>query len=87
MYKIINLLFVLLILLFFFSVYNYYSSNKNIKNVNLNRSSIDDTLKNKISNLPVLDNDTNNVIEFNSSPSNEIKDVEQRNFWNLLKIK
>ncbi len=87
MYKIINLLFVLLILLFFFSVYNYYSSNKNIKNVNLNRSSIDDTLKNKISNLPVLDNDTNNVIEFNSSPSNEIKDDEQRNFWNLLKIK
>mgnify|MGYP001266551413 FL=1 len=87
MYKIINLLFVLLILLFFFSVYNYYSSNKNIKNINLNRSSIDETLKNKISNLPVLDNDTNNVIEFNSSPSNEIKDDEQRNFWNLLKIK
>ena len=77
----------LLILLFFFSVYNYYSSNKNIKNINLNRSSIDETLKNKISNLPVLDNDTNNVIEFNSSPSNEIKDDEQRNFWNLLKIK
>ena len=87
MYKIINLLFVLLILLFFFSVYNYYSSNKNIKNINLNRSSIDETLKNKISNLPILDNDTNDVIEFNSSPSDEIKDEEQRNFWHLLKIK
>ena len=87
MYKIINLLFVLLILLFFFSVYNYYSSNKNIKNINLNRSSFDETLKNKILNLPVLDNDTNDVIEFNSSPSDEIKDDEQRNFWDLLKIK
>ena len=87
MYKIINLLFAVLILLFFFSVYNYYSSNKNIKNINLKRSNIQENLSSKTSNLPFLENDTNNVIEFNSSFSEEIKIDEQRNFWNLLKIK
>ena len=34
-----------------------------------------------------LKNDTNNVIEFNSSFSEEIKANQKRNFWNLLKIK
>ena len=87
MYKIINLFFVILILLFFVYVFNYYSSNKNIKNINLTRSNIEEILKNKTSNLKVLENDTNNVIEFNSSFSEEIKTEEQRNFWNLLKIK
>tara|TARA_B100000579_G_scaffold318831_1_gene268373 strand:- start:803 stop:1066 length:264 start_codon:yes stop_codon:yes gene_type:complete len=87
MYKIINLFFVILILLFFFNIYNYYSSNKNIKNMNLKRLNIEEILKNKTSNLPVLRNDTNNVIEFNSSFSDEIKSNEQRNFWNLFKIK
>ena len=87
MYKIINLFFVVLIFLFFFNIYNYYSSNKNIKNINLKRLNIEEILKNKTLNLPVLKNDTNNVIEFNSSFSDEIKSDEQRNFWNLLKIK
>ena len=87
MHKIINLFIVIFILLFFFNIYNYYSSKKNIKNVNLTRSNIEEILKKKISNLTVLENDTNNVIEFNSSFSEEIKSNEQRNFWNLLKIK
>ena len=87
MYKIINLFFIILILLFFFNIYNYYSSNKNIKNMNLKRLNIEEILKNKTSNLPVLRNDTNNVIEFKSSFSDEIKSNEQRNFWNLFKIK
>ena len=87
MYKIINLFFAILILLFFFNIYNYYSSNKNIKNINLKRSNIEKILKNKTLSLPVLENDTNNVIEFNSSFSDEIKSNEQRNFWDLLKIK
>ena len=87
MHKIINLFFLITILLFFFNIYSYYSSNKNIKNINLNRSNIEKIIKTKISDVPVLENDTNNVIEFNSSFSEEIKSNEQRNFWNLLKIK
>ena len=86
MYKIINLFFVIIVFLFFFNIYKYYSSNKNIKNINLNRSNIQEIIKTKISNIPILKNDTNNVIEFNSSFSEEIKDNQKRNFWNLLKI-
>jgi uncharacterized membrane protein len=86
MYKIINLFFLIIIFLFFFNIYKYYSSNKNIKNINLNRSNIEEILKTKISNIPILENDTNNVIEFNSSFSEEIKDNKSRSFWNLLKI-
>ena len=87
MYKIINLFFIIIFLLFFFNIYNYYSSNKNIKNINLKRSNIEEILKEKTLNLTVLENDTNNVIEFNSSFSNEIKEKEKRNFWDLLKNK
>ena len=86
MYKIINLFFLDIIFLFFFNIYKYYSSNKNIKNINLNRSNIEEIVKTKISNIPILENDTNNVIEFNSSFSEEIKDNKSRSFWNLLKI-
>ena len=86
MHKIINLFFIIIIILFFFSVYKYYSSNKNTKKINLNRSNIEEILKTKISGVPIIKNDTNNVIEFNSSFSEEIKDNQKRNFWNLLKI-
>ena len=87
MYKIINLIFIIVFLLFFFSIYNYYSSNKNIKKINLTRSNIEEILKEKTSNLTVLVNDTDNVIEFNTTFSEEIKSNEKRSFWNLLKIK
>ena len=87
MYKIVNLLIVTIITLFFFNIYKYYSSNLNIKNINLNRSNIEEILKDKILDIPILLNDTNNVIEFNSSFSEEIKDDKPRSFWKLLKFK
>ena len=44
-------------------------------------------LKEKVSDLPILSNDTDNVIEFNNSIENEINDDKKRSFWNLLKSK
>ena len=58
---------------------------KNIKNKEFNRNNIDQILNDKISNLPILTNDTDNVIEFNDGFSNEIKNDKPRSFWNLLK--
>jgi hypothetical protein len=87
MNKFINLFFLIIVILFFFNVFSFYKSNKNIKNIILNRSNIDEILINKISNLPILENDTNNVIEFNSTFSEEINNNEPRSFWNLLKFK
>ena len=76
----------LLFIFFFLNVYNYYTSNKNIDTKMYNRSNVDNILKKKISNLPVLENDTNTVIEFNDSFDEEIKNNKKRNFWNLLKL-
>ena len=85
MQKIISIFFLILIIIFFGSIFKYYSSNKNIKNKEFNRNNIDQILNDKISNLPILKNDTDNVIEFNDGFSNEIKNDKPRNFWNLLK--
>tara|TARA_B100000575_G_C23116496_1_gene645486 strand:+ start:1335 stop:1598 length:264 start_codon:yes stop_codon:yes gene_type:complete len=85
MYKFINILMFLIILIFFFNVLNYYSSNKNIETKNFNRLNIDKILKEKISNLKILDNDTNNVIEFNNSLKNQTNDEKKRSFWELFK--
>ena len=65
MYKIINLFLIIFIILFFFNTFKYYSSNKNIKNINLNRSNIEGIIKKKIANIPILEKDTSSVIEFN----------------------
>ena len=85
MQKIISIFFLILVIIFFGSTFKYYSSNKNIKNKEFNRNNIDQILSDKISNLPILKNDTNNVIQFNDGFSNEIKNDKPRNFWNLLK--
>ena len=87
MQKIFNILFLILTLFFFGSVYKYYSSNNIIQIKDFNRDNINEIFNNKISNLPILENDTFNVIEFNDGFSVEIKDDKPRSFWNLLKSK
>ena len=82
-----NLFLGILTLSFFFSIYSFYSSNKNLESKEFNRNNIDKIINQKISNLPILKNDTNNVIEFNDGFSNEIKSDKPRSFWNLLKFK
>jgi hypothetical protein len=85
MAKVINIFFLFLILAFFTITYRYYSSKKNIEAKYFNRDNIDKIINAKISNLPILKNDTNNVIKFNDGFSNEINNDKPRSFWNLLK--
>ena len=87
MIKISNIVMFLLIIFFILSIYNYYSSNKNVDAKNYNRENIDQILKEKIIDLPVLKNDTNNVIEFNNSLKNDIEENKKRNFWDLINKK
>ena len=87
MKKALNILMFLLIILFILNIYRYYSSSKNIEIKNFNRANIDEIIKKKISNLPVLANDTDNVIEFNNSLESERKSEKKRSFWELLKSK
>ena len=85
--KIFDFFFCILIIIFFFYIYSFYSSNKNLESKEFNRNNIDQIINKKISNLPILKNDTDNVIEFNDGFSNEIKNDKPRSFWNLLKFK
>ena len=85
MQKIVGIVLIILVTIYLGSTYKYYSSNKNIKNKEFNRNNIDQILNDKISSLPILKNDTDNVIEFNDGFSFEIKNDKPRSFWNLLK--
>jgi hypothetical protein len=87
MYKIINLFLLTIVIIFFFKTFNYYLSNKNIANINSNRSNINEILKSEVSELPILKDNTNNVINFNSTFASEIENDKPRSFWNLLKFK
>ena len=84
--KVLNFLMILLVISFIFSIFKYYSSNKNMTEKNYNRNNIDEILKEKISDLPVFSNDTNDVIEFNNSIEDNTS-KKKRNFWDLLKSK
>ena len=85
MIKMFNTIMFLLTFIFLLSIYYYYSSNKNVDAKNYNRENIDQILKEKIIDLPVLKNDTNNVIEFNNSLKDDIEENKKRSFWDLLK--
>ena len=84
MFKNIFLFLILLIIsLFFYLIFTKYTSNENIKKINLNRLNIEKKFEDKYSELPKLENNTNNVIEFNSGFN--IEDKIKRNFWDLIK--
>ena len=87
MFKVINIFIIALVISFFIVIYKYYSSSKNIEKKKYNRNNIDEIINTKISNLPILENDTDNVIEFNDGFSTKIKNDKPRSFWNLLKSK
>ena len=54
---------------------------------NFNRINIDQIINKKILDIPILNNDTNNIIIFNDGFSSKIQDDKPRSFWNLLKSK
>ena len=87
MNKVLDILMFLLIISFIIFIFKYYSSIKNIKSTENNRLNIDVILKDKISNLPILADDTNNVVQFNNSFDSDFEEDKKRSFWDLLKIK
>ncbi len=82
-----NITIFVLIILFSIFVISHYLSEKNKKKISLNRTNIDSNIYKKIENLPILKNDTNNIIEYNSGfQLNDEKKVK-RKFWDLIKSK
>ena len=59
--KVLNILLLVLIIIFSSTVYKYYSSTIHFESRNFNRNNIDKIIKDKIADLPILDNDTNEI--------------------------
>ena len=77
----IHLLFIILLFSYVFMV--YFSEDISIK-INQNRNNYSENINNRVLNIPLLENDTENVINFVLENNSE-KKIKKRYFWNLLK--
>ena len=82
--EIYKVIYFIIILIFVYLLFAIYFSEKNIKKIKKNRVNIENSFKDYLSNLPILENDTNDVIIYNSSEFLE-KKIKKRKFWELLK--
>ena len=76
------LLFLLIIILFLFFSGKYYFSETNKKNSYRSLNTIDQKLDIFAEKLPVLENDTKNIIEYVEQSNKKKK--KKFNFWKLL---
>lgn len=83
--NIFRFLILLIILSFFIFSFNYYVSDTNMDTVKNNRENLESKILESSSALPLLPNDTNDVIEFNSGFENSNKQNFKRSFWELFK--
>ena len=82
--EIYKVIYFIIILLFVYLLFAIYFSEENIKKIKKNRVNIKNSFKDYLSNLPILENDTSDVIIYNSSEFLE-KKIKKRKFWELLK--
>jgi len=86
MYKKVKFIFLIsFFLIFSFLIINYYLSEQNIKKVNKSRSVYLLNSNKENLNIPILKNDTNNVIEYKNDVENYLKNKKKYTFWELLK--
>ena len=85
MNNIVRFLIAIIIFSFFIFTLNYYVSDKNISTVKNNRENLESKILKSTSVLPLLPNDTNDVIEFNSGFDNSKEQNFKRSFWELFK--
>ena len=76
------LIFIVIILLFVFLTGKYYFSDENIKNSYRSYQNIDKKIKIYSKKLPLLKNDTQNVIEYVKQTEKQKK--KKFNFWKLV---
>ena len=76
--------YLLTIFFFIFFVIKFYLSENNIKWNNKVIFQYKNELDKKFNDLPVIKNDTDNIIEY-TNEIEEFKNKKQRKFWDLLK--
>tara|TARA_B100001142_G_scaffold322975_1_gene372235 strand:+ start:664 stop:927 length:264 start_codon:yes stop_codon:yes gene_type:complete len=76
------LIFILIICLFLFFTTRYYFSDANKKNSYRSLNTMDDKIETYALKLPVLENDTKDIIEYVEQSNKKKK--KKFNFWKLL---
>ena len=76
--------YLLTIFFFIFFVIKFYLSENNIKWSNKIILQYQNILNKKLINLPIIKDDTNDIIEY-TSEIEDFKNKKQRKFWDLLK--
>ena len=75
-------IFIIVIASFLFFTVKYYFSDENVKKSYRSYNSIDERIKIYSLKLPILENDTNDVIEYVNQTNKKKK--KKFNFWKLL---
>ena len=83
MYK--NIIFVILQVSFIVWVGIFYFSDVNINKINKTRSKNISNFNTKISEIPLLENDTVNTIEYMPESNNDMKKKKYNKFFELLR--
>jgi len=81
--KTINIFFLISFITFIFLLTNYYFSEENLILINKSRSSYALDLRKKETNLPLLKNDTNNIITY-IDDLEEFKNKRKKRIWENL---
>jgi len=79
-----NVVYLLTIFFSIFFVIKFYLSENNIKRSNKIILQHQNELDTKFSDLPIIKDDTNDIIEY-TNEIEEFKNKKQRKFWDLLK--
>ena len=77
-----DVIFIVVISSFLFFTVKYYFSDENVKKSYRSYNSIDERIKIYSLKLPILENDTNDVIEYVNQTNKKKK--KKFNFWKLL---
>ena len=82
--EIYKVIYFIIILIFVYLLFAIYFSEKNIKKIKKNRVNIENSFKDYLSNLPILENDTNDVIEYKNDVEIYKKKKKKFTFWDLI---
>ena len=76
---------IIFVITFIFLIIKYYFSDKNKNLVENNRNNLESIIQKNTKELPLLKNNTNNVIEFNFGFNDTNTQNFKRSFWDLFK--
>ena len=82
--KVINIFLLATFIVFFIFLTSFYISEENIEKINKSRLNYLDKLTYTIQDIPLLKNDTNNIIEYKTDIEADKKKKKYNLFWKLI---